>query len=267
MIESGVQDEQALKLMEQSRNLLDKSHLNAQQLRYQLAFKLADNARDLAAQAEERFRNTRALKESAERRLALLERLVDRARERAGAPGQEAARGQIEIAEEQIERAREFLDAGRYREAKQAIERSERTLRNSVRLMPLEPAGDQQNRLEEAHRLLDRAGEIASENGQPADPKTLEVIDQARAMIRRAEDALAAGRAAEGLNLLERSREMLRGAIRAEADEDDSRNDHDAHRTGGIAPRRDEESRRQLPRTRRQGSHGTRAGAPEVGAR
>ena len=38
-------------------------------------------------------------------------------------------------------------------------------------------------------------------------------------MIRRAEDALAAGRTAEGMDLLARAREMLRGAIRAEAGE------------------------------------------------
>jgi hypothetical protein len=219
MIESGVRDEQAMKLMEQARNLLEKSHLNAQQLRYQLALKLAGNARDLAAKADERVRNARALKEAAERRFALLERLVERARERAAAPGQEPARDQIAIAEGQIEKAREFLDAGRYREAMQAIERSEKTLRNSVRLMPLAPAGDPQNRLEEANRLLDRAGEIASGNGQPADPRTLETIDQARAMIRRAENALAAGRTAEGLDLLARSHELLRGAIRVEAGE------------------------------------------------
>ncbi len=219
MIEGGVRDEQAMKLMEQARNLLDKSRLNAQQLRFQLALKLAGNARDLALRAEERVRNTRVLKAAAERRLALLERLIERAREGADAPGQEPARDQIAIAEGQLEKARELLAAGRYRESKLAIERCEKTLRNSVRLMPLAPAGDQQNRLEEAYRLLDRAGEIASENGQPADPKTLEVIDQARSMIRRAEDALGAGRTAEGMDLLARSRETLRGAIRAEAGE------------------------------------------------
>lgn len=219
MIESGVRDEQAMKLMEQARNLLDKSHVNAQQLRYQLALKLAGNARDLAARAEERVRNTRILKEAAERRFALLERLVERARDRAGAPGQERARDQIAIAEGQIDKARGLLEAGRYREAKQAIERCEKTLRNSVRLMPLSPAGDARNRIEETHRLLERAGELASGNGEPAGPKTLEAIEQARAMIRRAENAFDAGRTAEGMDLLARAREMLRAAIRDETGE------------------------------------------------
>jgi hypothetical protein len=85
--------------------------------------------------------------------------------------------------------------------------------------MPLAPAGDQQNRLEETHRLLERAAEIASGNGEPADPKTLEVIDRARAMISNAENALTEGRTAEGLELLARAREMLRAAIRAESGE------------------------------------------------
>jgi hypothetical protein len=219
MIEGGVRDEQAMKLVEQARSLLEKSRLNAQQLRFQLALKLAGNARDLTARAEERVRNTRVLKEAAERKLALLERLIERARERAGAHGQELAREQIAIAEGQMEKARELFAAGRYREAKQAIERCERTLRNSVRLMPLAPAGDPQNRIEEAHRLLDRAAEIASGNGDPADPKTLEIIAQARSMVRRAEEAFGAGRTAEGTDLLARAREMLREAIRAEAGE------------------------------------------------
>ena len=95
-------------------------------------------------------------------------REAHRARPRAAParPARRRARDQIAIAEGQIEKARELLDAGRYREAKQAIERCEKTLRNSVRLMPLAPAGDPQNRLEEAHRLLERAGEIASGNGR-----------------------------------------------------------------------------------------------------
>ncbi len=267
MIESGVRDEQAMRLMEQARNLLEKSHLNAQQLRYQLALKLAGNARDLALRAEERIRNTRVLKESAERRLALLERLVERARERAGASGQEDARDQIDGAERQINKARELLDAGRYREAKQAIERCERTLRNSVRLMPLAPAGDPQNQLEEAYRLLDRAGEIVSGNGQPADPRTLETIDQARLTIRRAEDAFGAGRTAEGTGLLARAREMLRGAIRAEADE--TTRETIMMRIERIESLRDETKNlaETCPEPGVRRSHGTRAGAPEAGAR
>jgi hypothetical protein len=219
MLENGVRDEQAMKLMEQARNLLEKSRLNTQQLRYQLALKLAGNAHDLALKAEERVRNTRVLKESAERRLALIERLMDRARERAEAAGQERARNQIAIAEGQLKRSRALLDSGRYREAKQSMEQCEKTLRNSVRLMPPAPVGDQQYRLDEAYRLLERASEIASGDGEPVDPKTRETLDRSRAMIGQAENAFAAGRTAEGLELLARTREMLRAAIRAESGE------------------------------------------------
>ena len=87
--------------------LLEKSRLNAQQLRYQLALKLAGDARDLAVRAEERIRNTRVLKEAAERKLAFLERLLERARERVQqSAGRIARASQISIAEEQIEKAR-----------------------------------------------------------------------------------------------------------------------------------------------------------------
>ncbi len=220
MIEGGIRDEQAMKLMDQARNLLEKSQLNAQQLRFQLAFQLADNAHDLTVKAEERVRNTRAIKEAAERRLEVLERLIDRTREQAGASGSEHARSQISLAEGQLARSRELLDAGRYREAKVALERSEKTLRNSVRLMPVAPPGDPQSRLEETRRLLERADEIVSARGEPADPATLAALERARAAIRRAEDALAAGRTAEGMEQLERAREILRETIRAgEGDE------------------------------------------------
>lgn len=215
MIEFGVRDEQAMKLMDQARNLLEKSQLNAQQLRYQLAFQLADNAHDLTVKAEERVRNTRAVKEAAERRLESLDRLIERAREQAIASDDERARKEITLAEGQIARSRELLDAGRYREARVALERTEKTLRNSVRLMPIAPPGDPRIRLEETRRLLDRAGEIAAAGGEPPQPSTLAAIERSRVMIRGAEDALAAGRAAEASDMLERARATLREALRA----------------------------------------------------
>jgi len=219
MIEGGVRDEQALKLMEQSRNLLEKSRLNAQQLRYQLALKLANNAQQLAVRAEEHIRNARALKEMAERRLALLERLMERAHEQVQGRDGEHARAQLRIAEDQLEHGRELLDAGRYREAKQALERCEKTLRNSVRNLPSPPIGDPRARLEEAHRLLERAGRLAADGDRGADPKTLGALDQARDMLARAEDAIDGGRVEEGMRLIERSREVLRAAMRAQEGE------------------------------------------------
>jgi len=219
MIETGVRDEQAMRLMEQARNLLEQSRLNSQQLHYQLALKLANNAQQLASRAEERIRNTRALKETAERRLALLERLIERSRERAREAEGDPVRVQLRLAEEQLDRGRELLKSGRYREAKQAFERCERALRNSARFMPAQTALDPQNRLQEAYRLLERAGELAAEKGTPPDPKTLEIMEQARAMLRRAEDAIAAGHTDEALGLVARSREMLRMAVRAEEGE------------------------------------------------
>jgi len=215
MIESDVRDDQAMRLMEQATMLLDKSRLNAQQLRYQLALKLAGDARELVIRAEERIRNTRTLKEATERRLALLDRLIERSRERAHERDQDRTRDQLAVAEEQIAKARELLNAGRYREARQALERCEITLRNSVRLIPVAPAGDPRDRLDETYRLLERAGEISSDSREPADPRTIAAIDQARAMLRRAEDALASGRTAEGTGLITEARETLRSAISA----------------------------------------------------
>jgi tetratricopeptide (TPR) repeat protein len=194
VIESGARDEHAMRLMEQARMLLDKSRLNAQQLRYQLALKLAADARELTIKAEERLRNTRAIKEAAERRLALLERLIERSRERVQQHAENRSHSQLSAAEEQIEKARGFLNDGRYREAQQALERCEKTLRNSVRLLPAVAAGDPQDQLDEAYRLLERAVEISSDD--PASAATL-----------------AAGRASEGTELIRQARERLRSAV------------------------------------------------------
>jgi hypothetical protein len=214
MIESGVRDEQAVRLMDQARMLLDKSRLNAQQLRYQLALKLAADARGLAIKAEERIRNTRTLKEAAERKLALLERLLDRSREQVERRSDHRAHGQLSAAEEQLGTARELLTAGRYREARQALERCEKTLRNSVRLLSPAAAGDPRDLLDEAHRLLERAGEILS-GGPASDPSSIATTEQARMMLKQAEAALAAGRTSEGIELITRARERLRTAVSA----------------------------------------------------
>jgi hypothetical protein len=218
MIEQGMRDEQAMKLMEQSRSLLEKSRLNAQQLRFQVSLQLADNAEKLAIRAEERVRNTRIIKQSVERRLALLERLIERARERADGSDQERSRLQLKVAESQLEKARDQMGAGRYREARQSLERCEKTLRNSMRLMSPQSPGDPQERLDEAYRLLERAREIIADGGS-TDPKPLDALERAGETLRRAEEAIAAGRNGEVLRLIATAREMLRNAVRAESQE------------------------------------------------
>jgi HEPN domain-containing protein len=217
--ESGIRDEQSLKLIEEARMLLDKSRVNAQQTRYQLALKLAGNARQVTLRAEERVRNVRTLKEMTERRLALLERLVERARDRVQETGDNRARDELLRAERNLEKARELINEGRYREARHALDACEKMLRSSVRLVPPPAANDPAQLLDGARRLLARADEIIAEQGGQADPKTVETLEQARAMIGRAEDALAAGRPDEARATVARVVEMLRACLRTEASE------------------------------------------------
>ena len=214
MIDGGVRDDHAMKLVEEARGLLDKSRLNAQQNRYQLALRLAANARQLAMKAEERVRSTRMLKESLERRLGLLDRLMERARERVGEKGDEKTRAELRLAERKLEQARGLQTAGRYREARQACEACERMLRGVVRLVP-QAAGNAGAGLEQAYRLLERAREMHAADGAH-DPRMTETTARAREMLERAGEAAADGRDDESRALVERAREMLRNAVREE---------------------------------------------------
>jgi len=215
--ETGIRDEQSMKLIEEARNLLDKSRVNAQQARYQLALKLAANARQVTARAEERVRTVRILKEMTERRLALLERLIERARERVRETGDDRARAELGLAERSLEKARDLVNEGRYREARHALDACEKMLRSSVRLVPPLAANDPAQIIDGARRLIERADEVISEQGGQADPKSIEALAEARTMIRRAEDALAAGRPEEARDLVAAARDMLRACLRTEA--------------------------------------------------
>ncbi len=214
MIDGGLRDDHAMKLIDEARGLLDKSRTNAQQNRYQLALRLAANARQLAVKAEERVRSTRMLKESLERRIALLERLMERSRDRVGEKGDDKTRAEIRAAERKLEQAREQLAAGRYREARQSCDACERMLRAAVRLVP-PAAGEAGVHLEQAYRLLERAREMR-EDGGDLDPRTTQTMARAREMLDRAGEEIAAGRENEGLALVERAREMLRNTVREE---------------------------------------------------
>jgi len=83
-----------------------------------------------------------------------------------------------------------------------------------VRLLSPVAAGDPRDLLDEAYRLLERAGEISSD-GLTGDPSSIPAIEQARMMLKQAETALAAGRTSEGIDLITRARERLRAAVSA----------------------------------------------------
>jgi quinol monooxygenase YgiN len=217
LAESGIRDEQAAKLIEEARGLLDKSRTNSQQLRYQLAQKLANDARDTAIRAEERIKSIRTVQETSERRLALLERLVERARERLGAGGDARYREELDTAARQLDRAKALLGEARYREAREALDTCEKTLRSAVRLAPPAPASELTLQMEEALRLLERANEMTQEGGAPADPKTVETLTRAREALRRADEALAAARPEEARSLILGAREMLQAAVQGES--------------------------------------------------
>ncbi|MBN2071991.1 MAG: hypothetical protein JW814_11095 [Candidatus Krumholzibacteriota bacterium] len=208
--ETGVRDERLFGLMSRSRDLLEESHMNANQLRNQLAMNLAENARKLAVRAEERFRKVLDLKEMSERRLMLMERLLIRTRERVDQNGTENDRVRMEQAVRSLERAKEMIAEGKYQAARLSIEKCERILRGFARQFPNGENGIAENGLEEAYRLLERAREHFADASDPTG-----VVQRSEALLERARKEFANNRADEGKRLIIRVRSMLREAVQS----------------------------------------------------
>jgi HEPN domain-containing protein len=210
--ETGVRDERVLRLMNESQSLLEKSKMNHQQLRGELALKLAENSFKLADQAEKRFRRSLNLMEMCQRRLMLLERLFERAYTHVERSSDEKARMQLRKAEEQLNRARESFAAGRYAACRMNLERTERILRTMMRNTSMARTGDPAGMMAEARTLQYRAEEMI-DAGDGAPENALRLLEQARRMLDRAESEIAGGTSEEALRLMEEARRMLRAAV------------------------------------------------------
>ena len=210
--ETGVRDERILRLMTESQSLLEKSKINHQQLRGEMALKLAENSFRLADQAEKRFRRSLSLMDTCQRRLTLLERLSERAYAHIEGSGDERTAAQLSRAEEQLARARESFSGGRYDACRVNLEKTERILRSMMRNTSRKRTGNPENMMSEAKRLQQRAEEmIGAHEGAPENAYML--LEQARRMLGRAETNLAEGNSEEALRLMEEARRMLRNAV------------------------------------------------------
>jgi len=210
--ETGVRDERILRLMIESQSLLEKSKINHQQLRGEMALKLAENSFRLADQAEKRFRRSLNLMEVCQRRLTLLERLSERAYAHIEGSGDERAAAQLYRADEQLARARETFAGGRYDACRVNLEKTERILRSMMRNTSRKRTGNPENMMAEAKRLQQRAEEmIGAHEGAPENAYML--LEQSRRMLDRAEAELAEGNSEEALRLMEEGRRMLRNAV------------------------------------------------------
>lgn len=209
--ETGVRDERTLRLMNESRSLLEKARINHQQLRGELALKLAETSFRLANQAEERFRRSLNLMEMCRRRLALLERLSERAYAHFEGSGDERAATQLRRAEEQLAKARNTFAAGRYNVCRMNLEKTERILRNITRNTARKRVGDPENMMAEARRLQARAEEMIGAH-EGASENAYMLLEQARRMLDRAESEISEGNSDEALRLMEEARRMLRTA-------------------------------------------------------
>jgi HEPN domain-containing protein len=210
--ETGMRDERVIRLMTESQSMLEKARINYQQLRGELALKLTEGAFRLASQAEDRFRRSYNLMEMCQRRLALLERLAERARSHVEESGDERAETQLRRAEEMLGRARNSFSAGRYEVCRINLENAGRILRSMMRHTSRNLAGDPENMLEEARRLEQRAMEMIGQ-GDEVPENARSMLDQAGRMLDRAESELAGGNRDEAVRLMEQARRMLRNAV------------------------------------------------------
>jgi hypothetical protein len=215
-LDAEIRAERPMKMLDEARSLIEKSRLNASQYRYQLAIKLAENARQRAVRAERELRLIRSAKEAGERRLALLDRLIERARDRVRETEDERAERQLRLAERQLRNAHELFRDGKYRAARASMERCEKTIRNLIRRFRRQALSDPDAALEEAHRLLERAEMLIAERDGGAAERSRRIIERAASLIDRAEQAAANGEADEARRLLAEARRHLREAVRME---------------------------------------------------
>lgn len=210
MIEYDIRSDRAVRLLDEARNMLEKSRLNAQQHRYKLALKLAESTRSRVLQAEQYVKRIRTMKGMVERKLALLEKLRDRAAERINVMENEQARMQLELVGQQIDRTRQLLREHRYMAAKISLENCEKTFRNLIRQFPSQNLSDPGLMLEESYRLLERAEEMIGPQNDAGDVERRGFIDEARRLLQRAGDELAGNRDESALRLINEARNLLR---------------------------------------------------------
>lgn len=215
MIEHDIRGDRAVKLLDESRNMLEKSKLNAQQHRYQLALKLAESARGRVLQAEQLVKRIKNVKSMVERKLALIEKLRDRAAERIDITENEQARVQLDLVGEQIDRTKQLLREHRYMAAKVSLENCEKTFRNLIRQFPSQNMSDPGMMLEESYRLLERAEEMLG--SEEEDVERLGFIDEAKRLLTRAGDELAESRNESALRLITEARNLIRLATSDES--------------------------------------------------
>ncbi len=210
MIEYDIRGDRAVKLLDESRNMLEKTRLNAQQHRYQLALKLAESARGRVLQAEQYVKRIKNVKGMVERKLALLEKLQERTAERINLMENEQARNQLELVGEQIDQTRQLLHDHRYMAAKLSLENCEKTFRNLIRQFPSQNLNDPGLMLEESYRLLARAEEMIGSKEYAGDVERRGFIDEAKRLLTRAGDELAESRNESALRLINEARNLLR---------------------------------------------------------
>ncbi len=215
-IEADIKAERPMKLIDEARNLIEKSRLNVSQYRYQLAAKLAENAQQRAVQAEKEIRLIRNAKEMAERRLALMERLLERAKERADKTENGRAEHQLNLAERQLGHAQELLRDGKYRAARISIEQCEKTIRNLIRRLRWQSLSDPETELNEVYRLLERAEEMIERREEHDAERNRKRIEHAKRLLDRAEREIETGHRDEAKRLTAEIRRELREAVRSE---------------------------------------------------
>lgn len=219
IIEHNLKADRIIKLLDEARNLMEKSKLESQQHRYQLSLKLAESARSRTLQAEQFARRTRVIKGTVERRLTLMEKLYERASEQINEQDNEQARNQLHLVEQQMIHTKQLLVEHRYQAAKISLENCEKTFRNLIRQIPSQNMNDPKVMLEEAYRLLARAEEMSGTSAETDQTKQQGYLDEAKRLLTRAGDELAENSNKEALRLINEARTLLHLSVSEEKQE------------------------------------------------
>ncbi len=213
LLESNLDNFMIRKMLQEANNLLEKARLNAHQYRYQLAMKLAENARKHALKAQQQARKARSVKEITGQRIVMIKQLLNRAGQRVDGNDQ-VSTAKLERAEDQLNKAEQLIQKGRYIAARSVVEQCEKITRSLIRNLRNNVPPDPGFLRGEITRIRSQLDKLTSQNAGK-DPEAAAVMERAGGMLEMAEGHIAGGRMEQARRTINRARDILQ-RIRAE---------------------------------------------------
>jgi hypothetical protein len=207
--------QQARRVLDEAWRLHERAHAQADQGRGGVALRTSRRARDAAQHAVRLAREARGHDERAQQRLERFGELRDQIGERAREAADERALRFVREAESQAARARDHYHRGNFDLAVNLLEAAEDLLARAARLVFEGGGGERLAReVERTGQVIARVEERLGDRGE-TDGAAADLLRNARAALRRAEDLAGGGRTMRALQSLRLARRLAAQAASA----------------------------------------------------